>query len=281
MRSQQFILFSIICILLFLSGCVLKNKVSNPEKQWEILVTAHRGLHVDVPENSIASIQQTIENNIDIIEVDVRISKDGIPVLMHDETVDRTTNRTGPVASFTKDELKKMRLLYKGKETEYQILTFEEALNYGKGKILFDIDIKTEQIGKIIQVVEKTNASASVFFFDSDWDVLEKVYAAHPDWKIMPRSYNKKEALEAYEKFKPWAIHVDPSFATPELSDLLHSKGVRVWINSLGEVDDDLRLGKEDSFYELLKTRADIIQTDLPVEVKKLTASKVIEIPRN
>lgn len=233
------------------------------------MVAAHRGFHTDVPENSIASIEKAIQNDIDIVEIDVRISKNGIPVIMHDEEIDRTTTGSGNVEDYTVTELKQFNLLHNGDQTTQKIPTLAEMLVMGKGEILFDLDIKTEQIEKIIRVVEETHAANSVFFFDSDWAVLEQVREAHPDWNIMPRTYNMEQAKEAYERFKPWAVHVDPSFATPELADYLHERGVHVWINALGEVDEELSNGNTAPLHNLLESGSNIIQTDLPSGVKE------------
>ncbi len=60
-----------------------------------ILVAAHRGAFIGNCENSISSTKQAIKIGVDIIELDVKVTKDGIPVLMHDGTINRTTNGTG------------------------------------------------------------------------------------------------------------------------------------------------------------------------------------------
>lgn len=233
-------------------------------------MAAHRGAHIEVPENSVASIREAIKHDIDIVEIDIRISKDGIPVLMHDDKVDRTTTGKGDVKDFELSELKQLQLLHDGQKTEQSVPTLAEVLDVGKDRILFDLDIKTLQIEKIIEVIEDTKAYNSVFFFDSDWTVLEKVKAVHPDWKIMPRAYNEQEAKEAYEKFKPWAIHVDPSFASAELADYFHNREVHVWINALGDVDEDLSDQNLASFKKLMSTNSNIIQTDYPRKIKTL-----------
>lgn len=234
------------------------------------MVAAHRGAHSDVPENSVASIQEAIKHDIEIVEIDIRISKDGIPVLMHDDKVDRTTTGKGDVEDFELSQLKQLQLLHNGKKTEQSVPTLAEVLEIGKDKILFDLDLKTSQIEKVMDVVEDIKAQNSVFFFDSDWKILEKVKAAHPDWKIMPRAYNEQEAIEAFRKFKPWAIHVDPSFASAELADYFHSRGVHVWINALGDVDEDLSNENLASFKKLMSTNSNIIQTDYPRKIKTL-----------
>ncbi len=65
-----------------------------------ILVAAHRGMHQDYPENSIPAIQEAIDHHLDIVEIDVQITKDGIPILMHDEEIDRTTTGRGEAQAY-------------------------------------------------------------------------------------------------------------------------------------------------------------------------------------
>lgn len=86
-----------------------------------VLIAAHRGAHLDVPENSLKGFQQTIDMGIDIIELDVRCTKDGQLVVIHDKTVNRTTNGEGAVDSFTFDEIRKLKLMFNGKPTDQQI----------------------------------------------------------------------------------------------------------------------------------------------------------------
>ena len=67
---------------------------------------AHRGFSGKYPENTLLAFRKAIEAGADGIELDVHLSCDGIPVIIHDETLDRTTNGTGPVSSYTAEELK-------------------------------------------------------------------------------------------------------------------------------------------------------------------------------
>src|SRR5262245_22912101 len=75
-----------------------------------VLVTAHRAAHDVHPENSIAAIERAIEIGVDVIEIDTRLTKDGVVVLMHDDSVDRTTDGKGKVKELTFAEIRKLRL---------------------------------------------------------------------------------------------------------------------------------------------------------------------------
>ncbi len=75
------------------------------------IIVAHRGLHADFPENSVPGMLAAWNAGIAWCECDVHLSADGIPVVIHDETLDRTTTGPGRVADFTASDLKKLKLL--------------------------------------------------------------------------------------------------------------------------------------------------------------------------
>ncbi|WP_315823721.1 glycerophosphodiester phosphodiesterase family protein [Paraflavitalea speifideaquila] len=131
-----------------------------------VLVAAHRGAHLEAPENSMAAFRKAIDLGIDIIELDVRCTKDGVLVCMHDKTVNRTTNGKGAVDSFTFEEIRQLRLKHNGQVTDEQIPTLEEALLLAKGKILVDLDIKAANcIEGIMATVEKRKRRIIAFSF--------------------------------------------------------------------------------------------------------------------
>lgn len=241
------------------------KEFSNEESKI-VLVAAHRGAHNGNSENSISSIKHAIEIGVDIVELDVRVSKDGVTVLMHDGTIDRTTDGKGKVEDYTLEELKKFRLkTWYGSVSDEQIPTFEEALQLVKGKIMVDIDIKTSDVKAIVDAVKKTETQNEVFYFDSDYIALDEIRQLDSSSKLMPRAYSLKMADSALVKFKPSVIHIDPKFYTDEVVNLIKVNNARIWINSLGEADCRLRAGgREDIMNKLLDKGANIIQTDEP-----------------
>src|SRR6476660_6386350 len=107
-----------------------------------VMIAAHRGAHNLVPENSLASIREGIKMGIDIVELDIRFTSDRRLVLMHNKTIDGTTDGKGLVTDYTFEEIRKFKLKHNGQVTEEVIPTLEEALLIAKGKILIDLDIK-------------------------------------------------------------------------------------------------------------------------------------------
>lgn len=236
-----------------------------------VMVASHRGAHAVHPENSIAAIKEAIRLGVDIVEIDVKVSKDGVPFLMHDRTMDRTTTGVGDPELHTWKELQQFSIVDKGKQTSLKIPSLEEALNVAKGKILVDLDLKTEKIGDIIRIVKETNTQDIVIFFDSDYATLSKVKHANHDFFIMPRVYEVSEIDSVITLFDPVIVHVDFDCYNQNSAALIKGSAARIWINALGEPDKDFRKGKtERSLDKLLTYGADIIQTDEPELLLKI-----------
>lgn len=107
-------------------------------------VIAHRGAPVQAPENTLASFRKGIEAGCDILELDVRLTKDGKLAVIHDATVDRTTDGSGAVADLRWDELRTLRA-NKGWEAEFpeeRIPSLDEVLELLDSRITLNIEIK-------------------------------------------------------------------------------------------------------------------------------------------
>jgi glycerophosphoryl diester phosphodiesterase len=230
-----------------------------------VLVAAHRAAHLDFPENSLPAIKEAIRIGVDIVELDVKVTKDGVPVLLHDGTINRTTTGSGKPSDYTLAELKKFRLIHAADTTENSIPTFEDALKLVKNKVMIDIDLKTDQLDPIIEVIRKQGCERQVFFFDNDYDALKYIRDVDSEFMLMPRAYSYGMADSALVRFAPEVIHIDFSFYNDKVTDLIKSNNARIWINALGEIDPALGTKKEDEAMDkLLKYGANIIQTDQP-----------------
>jgi glycerophosphoryl diester phosphodiesterase len=236
----------------------------------QVLVASHRATHNVYPENSLKAIQASINIGVDIVEIDVKVSKDGIPFLMHDRTMDRTTTGRGDPEEFTWEELQQFAIVDKGKKTSLKIPSLEEALELADGKILVDLDLKTDRIDKIMEVVKRLDMKETVFFFETDYEILSRIQASDKDFMIMPRAHSLSQADSAIAMFDPPVVHIDFSFYTPECVQLIKNSLARTWINALGDCDKDLREGKtKQTLKKLLSQGASIIQTDEPLLLLK------------
>ena len=148
-------------ILLACTPPVDKGKAKNYVK-----VVAHRGDWRYAPENSLLGLQHCIEMGVDMIEVDLALTKDSVLVLMHDESLYRTTNGKGLIREWTLDSLQKLNLrLHDGTLTTEKIPTLEDFLKQSKGKMEVFIDKGYPFIEQACKILKKTGTLNDAHFF--------------------------------------------------------------------------------------------------------------------
>lgn len=247
----------------------------------EIIVVAHRGDWRNAPENSLQAIQNCIDMGVDMVEIDVRETKDGHLVLMHDRTIDRTTNGSGYVKDWTLDSLQTLNLLDGlGVETPHKIPTLEEALVLSKDKILVNLDKSYEIFQKCYEILKNTNTLDQVIIKGTkSRNEVEKEFGQYLDEVyFMPivrlNGANAKQIIEEYlATDKPVAIEFSsiPSDTLSLINNFkeIRNRGVSVWVNSLwpnlnGGHDDEKAALDPNVYKWYLENHVNIIQTDRP-----------------
>jgi glycerophosphoryl diester phosphodiesterase len=245
------------------------EKFNNPNSQ-TVIIAAHRAQHTKYPENSLEAIRHSIESGVDMIEIDVRQTKDGMLVLMHDGTIDRTTNGSGELSNYTYNQLQEFNLEKEFSDTlMHKIPLLEEALNLAKDKIMIDLDIKGAPVKKLVAIVKMTKTENQAVFFDSEFPVLDSILILDPNLMIMPRAYSSEDVDKILAKYNSSIIHIDDSFYTEQVVSKIKRSGARVWINVLGRQDSIANSGKISLAYDtVILGGANIIQTDLPNTLK-------------
>jgi len=163
------------------------------------LVISHAACGGHAPENTLAGIRKAIELGSDAIEIDVQATADGVPVLMHDPTVDRTTNGTGVVAQMT---LEQIRALDAGGEPPP---TLAEVLDLTRGKVLLVMEIKQTGIEEqVARVVHATDSLDDVMAWSFFRPALEGMRAAEP--RIPCGLLISPEALPQWPKARGLAV---------------------------------------------------------------------------
>ena len=145
----------------------------NGEPFWKwggIEVSAHRGAVKFAPENTLAAIDKAIELGADIIEMDIRETKDGYLVICHDSTLERTTNGTGKISEKTLAELKQLDAgSWFGEEfSGLKIPTLREALDLLKGRAKPDIDFKAGSPAKLVALLHEMGIGEGVTLYCND-----------------------------------------------------------------------------------------------------------------
>jgi glycerophosphoryl diester phosphodiesterase len=127
------------------------------------LVAGHQGGIYDGTPNTLDLFKQAAKNGIDILEMDLRLSKDGIPVVYHDEDLNRMTNCAGAVANMNLADLKKceFKFFFKGG----RITSFEEVLKWNQNRVILNAEFKIpEVVAPTLALVKKYQAYSSVYF---------------------------------------------------------------------------------------------------------------------
>ncbi|CAM4420285.1 glycerophosphodiester phosphodiesterase [Paenibacillus alkaliterrae] len=143
-RKTAFVWHRIGLLLLTLCCAALTVSAINPYAAEGPLIIAHRGASGYAPENTMAAFELAERLGADFIELDVRMSKDGELVVIHDKSVDRTTNKTGFVHDYTLRELQKMDAgsYFHADYAEETIVSLEEVMDRFYGRIGLLIEIK-------------------------------------------------------------------------------------------------------------------------------------------
>lgn len=144
--------------------------------EMKLFIVGHRGAKGLEPENTIRSIKRAIALGVDAVEVDVRLTKDNIPVIMHDETLDRTTNGKGRVRDYTLKELKK----FNAGDNE-KIPTLEEVVKEVAGKVVLFIEIKEDEAVKpVLNLADQENIWPYSIFISFNSHHIEEVKLFNP-----------------------------------------------------------------------------------------------------
>lgn len=125
------------------------------------MIIAHRGFSGHYPENTLRAFQEALKLQIDAIELDVRRTQDGTLIVIHDETVDRTTNGSGYVSGLAWDEIKRLDAgVKKGKEFAGEhIPTLDEALELVNGQTMLIVEIKEpDTVTQVVETIKRHNA---------------------------------------------------------------------------------------------------------------------------
>ncbi len=136
-----------------------------------MLKIGHRGAAGSEPENTLRSFKKALSLGVDMVECDVHLTKDGKVVVIHDPTVERTTNGKGKVKEFT---LKEIKRLDAGKGEK--IPSLEEVITLVKGKCQLNIDVKDPRvIGSIVDIISQHKFATKTFISARQSDILLKI----------------------------------------------------------------------------------------------------------
>lgn len=144
-----------------------------------VLRIAHRGFSSKAPENSIEAFKKAAKSKIDMVEFDVHETKDGKLIVMHDETLNRTTDGKGFIKELTLNEIRKFH-----EPNGEPVPTIEEVIKILKDKCGINIEVKDEQLAnKILQIIKKEKMGKRVIISSVHSDVIKTIKEKEPEIK--------------------------------------------------------------------------------------------------
>ena len=239
------------------------------------LVSAHRGGPAPgFPENALETFQNSSRQQPLIIECDVRMTKDSVLVLMHDETLDRTTNGTGRLAEVDFSAVRKLRLKDPaGEITAYRIPTLEEALQWGAGKVIFTIDVKRGvPYSAVIGAIHRNSAQAYTVLITYNADQAAAVHQLAPDLMISASMRSPDDLIRLNDRSIPdnrLVAFVGTSEVAPAVYEFLHGHGILCILGTMGNLDKQATVRGDTVYTNLVGRGADILATDRPQEAGK------------
>jgi glycerophosphoryl diester phosphodiesterase len=257
-------------------------QIHNPDTR-QVLVISHRGDWRNWPENSLDAFDSAIKMGVDIIELDVHMTKDSVLVVCHDLTVDRTTNGKGKICDLTLAQIKQLRLKKGHGVTtdDTHMPTLEEALRLCKDRAVVNVDQGFSMYDDVLKVSEKVGSTEQILIKGTySVDDVAATFAKHPrNMMYMPIvDFGKKTGWPLYNEYQqkkvvPLAYEVCWKEMTPEIEAAMKNivaQGSKLWINSLwsslnGGLDDDKAYYDQDAIYgKLIRMGATMLQTDRP-----------------
>lgn len=219
-----------------------KLKFRKKREYKKVMVIAHRGFSGVAPENTIASFKKAIEVNADMIELDVSLSKDNIPVVIHDQTVNRTTNGKGKVSEFTLSELKKLDAgsWFKPEFSEEKIPSLEEVIRLVKDKIMLNIEIKSYSVKKsseqsgieyqVVKLIEKYDIGSQVLISSFSKLAVKRIRELNPDIPValLHRFTINKPLIKNYDNIGIYSFNQGKRFFSKKTMNLIHKTGIKL-----------------------------------------------------
>jgi len=272
--KKIFVFIFFIC--LFVISCSLsEKKVFRPQSWPELfnsktdpLISAHRGGAIaGFPENCISTFENSLTQGAAIIECDVRMTQDSVLIILHDESLERTTTGNGNVRDKTWHDLQDLNLLDpQRKITPYSIPRANDIVKWASGRVLVTLDVKRGvPIGKIVNLVKRYHAKEQIAIITYTLETAKAYFDIDPTLYFSVTIRNIAE----YERYLTTGIPTEQIVAfvglsepNPELYTLLGKMNILTILGTMGNLDRQARRNDGETYVRLVANGANILSTD-------------------
>ena len=228
-----------------------------------MLNMAHRGASGTFPENTLSAFRAAIDAKADMCELDVQLTRDGAVVVIHDDTVDRTTDGKGEVAELTLAELKRLDAgaKFKNGAVKEQIPTLDEVFAVTSGKCGLNIELKGGGLEhQVAQIMLERGAFGDSIVSSFDWEYLKKIQQLHFNIRIALLADDKPvDLMMNAVAMHAYAINPRWDMVTADLCKAAHERSLKVYTWT---VDADARMRA------LMEAGVDGIMTNYPERLR-------------
>jgi glycerophosphoryl diester phosphodiesterase len=195
-----------------------------------IQVVVHRVANYMAPENTYVAAAECIRLGVDYVEIDVRISKDGIHYVIHDKTLDRTTNGEGPVNEKDSNYIDQLDAgsWFDEKYISEPVPRLKEYLKWIKGKAKVYLDIKSVDLPVVVEMIRMLDMEDEVFFWFRDDNLSREFNQLAPDLTLKLAAWSLEELKRAITEFDADIIECGLELLTPEMISLCRDHKVRI-----------------------------------------------------
>ncbi len=197
-----------------------------------IKIVCHKGANEYAPENTYAAAQRCLDWGVDYVEIDVRTSQDGIFYLLHDATLDRTTNGQGPIAEQTAAAIYRLDAgsWFHPQFAAERVPRLDEFLRWIKGKAKVFLDVKAAEPQALIDLLNDVGMADDVFLWSGsdEWAQQLRALAPHLALKINVKTVD--DVLRAHEHYQANIVEVGLAHMTPDLQAACQARGIKIMI---------------------------------------------------
>ena len=240
------------------------------------MVVGHRAaggrFSVVAPENTLAAVRAALWMGLDGIEIDVRDTKDGHLILMHDATVDRTTDGTGEVSKLTLEQIERLHIKVpekiKGDFSCERVPTFKQVLNLAKGRLFIDVDVKTDRVDLVVEAIKEAGMQKYATFSTGSVSKAQKARQLCPECSIQVRPHSMSELNKDIVLFDPDPQVIEvPRNLVKQAAPVVRKLGLKLYTDMFGEDAVLLLNGNPDLYLKGFEDGADIEATEFPTVV--------------
>ena len=258
---------------------IKKNQLSrwlSPANLDQPIIAAHRGGRniPGYPENAIETFEYVLSQVPAIMECDVEMTADSVLILLHDQTLDRTTTGSGKIKETPYIIVDQLKLIDDfGDTTNFEIPTLAEALKWCKKKTILELDVKRGvPFDRVVEAIKNYKVEDYVIIITYNQADAQKVYELNPDLMISVGMRNEDELAWIEKSGIPsenLIAFTGTRLSPKSLYQKIHKFGALAILGTLGNLDKKAIANGDEFYMDCIKMGIDVLATDRPIEVAK------------